>query len=57
MNLSDLIERNAAFAPTKPAMHFEGTTLTYAAFALVCLILPGRRSLFHGAGSREGTPG
>src|SRR5712671_90751 len=33
MNLSDLIDRNAAFAPDKPAIHFEGTTLTYAAFA------------------------
>jgi len=33
VDLSDLIERNAAFAPDKPALHFEGTTLTYAAFA------------------------
>ena len=33
MDLSTLIERNAAFAPDKPAIHFEGTTLTYAAFA------------------------
>ena len=33
MDLSTLIERNAAFAPDKPAIHFEGTALTYAAFA------------------------
>jgi fatty-acyl-CoA synthase len=33
MNLSDLIERNAAFAASKPAIHFNGATLTYAAFA------------------------
>src|ERR1700749_983279 len=32
MNLSDLIARNAAFAPHKPALVFEGETLTYAAF-------------------------
>jgi fatty-acyl-CoA synthase len=30
VNLSSLIERNAAFAPDKPAIHFGGTTLTYA---------------------------
>ena len=33
MDLSGLIERNAAFAPDKPAIHFEGTTLSYAAVA------------------------
>src|SRR4051794_34976531 len=33
MDLSDLIERNAAFAPDKPAIHFAGTTLSYAALA------------------------
>jgi fatty-acyl-CoA synthase len=32
MNLSDLIKRNAAFAPEKPALVFEGETLSYAAF-------------------------
>jgi fatty-acyl-CoA synthase len=32
MNLSDLIERNAAFAPDKPALIFEGEVLSYAAF-------------------------
>src|SRR6478735_10073238 len=30
MNLSDLIDRNAAFAPDKPAIHFARATLTYA---------------------------
>jgi fatty-acyl-CoA synthase len=33
MNLSDLIDRNAAFTPEKPALRFEGGVLTYAAFA------------------------
>jgi fatty-acyl-CoA synthase len=33
MDLSGLIDRNAAFAPDQPAIHFGGTTLTYAAFA------------------------
>ena len=32
MDLCTLIERNAAFAPDKPAVHFEGDTLSYAAF-------------------------
>ncbi|MGH6678159.1 MAG: class I adenylate-forming enzyme family protein, partial [Bradyrhizobium sp.] len=32
MDLSTLIERNAAFAPNKPAIRFEGRTLNYAAF-------------------------
>ncbi len=31
MDLCSLIERNAAFAPEKPAIHFEGQTLSYAA--------------------------
>ena len=33
MDLSGLIERNAAFAPDKPALHFEGTTLSYSELA------------------------
>ncbi|MBS0527993.1 MAG: AMP-binding protein [Proteobacteria bacterium] len=33
MNLSDLIVRNAAFTPDKPALRFEGETWSYAAFA------------------------
>jgi fatty-acyl-CoA synthase len=32
VDLSGLIERNAAFAPDKPAVIFEGETLSYAAF-------------------------
>jgi fatty-acyl-CoA synthase len=32
MDLSDLIARNAAFAPDKPALIFEGERLSYAAF-------------------------
>ena len=32
MDLSDLIERNAAFTPDKPATIFEGEMLSYAAF-------------------------
>jgi fatty-acyl-CoA synthase len=32
MDLADLIERNAAFAPDKVAIRFEGESLTYAAF-------------------------
>src|SRR6266581_2971604 len=31
VDLCSLIERNAAFAPEKPAIHFEGQTLSYAA--------------------------
>jgi fatty-acyl-CoA synthase len=31
VDLCSLIERNAAFAPNKPALHFEGETLSYAA--------------------------
>ncbi len=33
VDLSGLIERNAAFAPHKPAIRFEGSTLSYAALA------------------------
>jgi fatty-acyl-CoA synthase len=33
VELSGLIERNAAFAPDKPALRFEGETWSYAAFA------------------------
>ena len=33
MDLSDLIARNAAFAPDKPALRYDGATLTYAALA------------------------
>ncbi len=33
MDLSDLIERNAAFTPDKPATIFEGEVFNYAAFS------------------------
>jgi fatty-acyl-CoA synthase len=33
VDLSDLIDRNAAFAPDKPAIRFAGTALAYADFA------------------------
>jgi fatty-acyl-CoA synthase len=33
LDLSDLIDRNAAFAPDKPAIRFAGATLSYAALA------------------------
>jgi fatty-acyl-CoA synthase len=33
VDLCSLIERNAAFAPDKPAVRFEGETLSYGAFA------------------------
>lgn len=33
MNLADMIDRNAAFTPDKPALHFQGETWTYAHFA------------------------
>ncbi|WFU43498.1 long-chain fatty acid--CoA ligase [Bradyrhizobium sp. CB82] len=33
MDLCHLIDRNAAFAPDKPAIRFEGKSLSYAAFA------------------------
>src|SRR5437763_13188358 len=33
MDLADLIDRNAAFAPDKPAIRFGGATLTYAHLA------------------------
>jgi len=33
MDLSDLVDRNAAFAPQKPALVFCGKALSYAAFA------------------------
>ena len=33
MNLADLIDRNAAFTPDKPALHFQGETWSYAQFA------------------------
>lgn len=33
MDLCTLIERHASFTPDKPAIHFDGGTLSYAAFS------------------------
>ena len=33
MDLSDLIDRNAAFTPDKAAIRFQGRVLSYADFA------------------------
>ena len=33
MDLCSLIDRNAAFSPDKPAIHFAGESLSYGAFA------------------------
>ena len=33
MNLSDLIDRNAAFTPEKAALRFEGASTSYGALA------------------------
>jgi len=52
MNLSDLIERNAAFAPDKAALVFEGEVLTYAAFH--ARIVQTARALQSGFGVAKG---
>jgi fatty-acyl-CoA synthase len=52
MNLSDLIERNAAFAPSKAALIFEGETLSYAAFH--ARIMQAARALEAGFGLTKG---
>jgi fatty-acyl-CoA synthase len=52
MDLSDLIDRNAAFTPDKPALHFTGATLTYA--ALADRIARTARALHAGFGVRRG---
>ena len=52
MDLSDLIERNAAFAPGKPAIRFAGSELTYAALAQ--RIGQAARALKSGLGVRAG---
>jgi fatty-acyl-CoA synthase len=41
MNLADLIDRNAAFTPNKPALCFAGQTWSYAAFADRIVALAG----------------
>jgi fatty-acyl-CoA synthase len=52
MDLSDLIERNAAFTPGRTALRFEGRTLSYADFA--ARIAAVARGLHAGCGLRRG---
>ena len=52
MDLCTLIERNAAFAPDKPAIRFEGATLSYA--ALNARIEEAARALKSGFGVNRG---
>jgi len=52
VDISGLIERNAAFAPDKPALHFEGRTLSYA--ALTMRIEQAARALKHELGVGHG---
>src|SRR6058998_2165853 len=52
MDLSDLIERNAAFAPDKIALRFAGAALTYADFA--ARIATAARALKSGLGIGRG---
>ncbi|MGJ5049108.1 class I adenylate-forming enzyme family protein [Bradyrhizobium oligotrophicum] len=54
MDLCNLIERNAAFTPDKPAIHFEGATLSYADFsARIALMARALKSEFSvGRGDR-----
>ena len=52
MDLSDLIDRNAAFAPEKVALRFAGTTLSYAQFA--ARIAAAARALKSGLGIGRG---
>ena len=52
MDLCSLIERNAAFSPQKPALRFEGETLTYA--VLDARIAQTARALKSGLGVNKG---
>jgi fatty-acyl-CoA synthase len=52
LDLSDLIDRNAAFAPDKAAIHFGGSTLTY--FELAQRIDAAARALKSQLGVRRG---
>jgi fatty-acyl-CoA synthase len=52
VDLSSLIERNAAFAPDKTAIRFEGTKLSYA--ALAARIEQAARALKSGLGVNRG---
>jgi fatty-acyl-CoA synthase len=48
MDLSDLIERNAAFTPDRVALRFEGNDLSYAAFAARIAAVARGLQLVHG---------
>jgi len=52
VDLCSLIERNAAFSPQKPALRFEGETLTYA--VLDARIAQTARALKSGLGVNKG---
>src|SRR3954451_24734449 len=53
MDLSDLIERNAAFAPGKPAIRFAGSTWTYADLAArIAAVARALKSIDIGRGDR-----
>jgi fatty-acyl-CoA synthase len=54
LDLSDLIDRNAAFAPDKPALRFGAQTLSYAAFAarIACAARALKSGLAIGRGDR-----
>src|SRR6476469_6561401 len=52
MDLSDLIDRHAAFTPGKTAIRFQGRTLTYATFA--ARIAAAARALKSGLGIGRG---
>jgi fatty-acyl-CoA synthase len=54
LDLSDLIDRNASFAPEKPALQFSGVSQSYAAFAsrIVCAARALKSGLAIGRGDR-----
>ena len=55
MDLSDLIERNAAFTPGRLALRFEGRDLSYGAFAArVAAVARGLQSSLRRAPRRSG---
>ena len=55
MDLADLIDRNAAFAPDKPAIRFAGSALTYAGLAQ--RIAPSRARVEIAAGRARAATG
>jgi fatty-acyl-CoA synthase len=54
LDLSDLIDRNAAFAPDQPALRFSGVTQSYATFSarIVCAARALKSGLAIGRGDR-----